>query len=196
MARPRSFDRDDALDRALAAFEKTGYEATSFQDIVDATGLSRSSLYGAFGSKHALYLAALDRFQAHGAAQLDALFAAAPTALAGIGAYLDRIVQDAADGAEPAALGCFVTNTAVERAARDAETARRARSALEGMVDTLRRQIERAQAEGDVPRHADASVRAMSLVTTVYGLRALAKSGLTRDEAERVATEALRRLAE
>ena len=194
MARPRTFDRDDALDRALATFETRGYEAASLQDLVDATGLSRSSLYNAFGSKHGLYLEALDRYRARGGAELDALLAGAPTALDGIEAYLNGVAAAASEGTEPPAVGCFLTNAAVEVAARDADTAQRARIALDGMIDAFRRQIERAQLEGGVPAAADAEARALSIVTTIYGLRAMSKSGLPRRAAARVVAAELDRL--
>lgn len=193
MARPRTYDRDAVLDRALTAFEVKGYEAVSLQDIVDVTGLSRSSLYAEFESKHGLYLAALDRYRAQGVAELDALFAQAPTALGGIAAYLDVVAAGASTGAEPPAAGCFMTNAAVEVAARDAETASRARVALDGLIDAFTRQVARAQREGDVPA-AHTPERVLDLVTTVYGLRAMSKSGLPRDVAAQVAKAALGRL--
>lgn len=180
MARPRTFDRDEVLDRALATFEAVGYEAASLQALVEATGLSRSSLYAEFRSKHGLYLAALDRYRARGGVALDALFAAAPTALAGIEAYFRRIVAEASDGAAPPGAGCFVTNAAVEVGSRDAATVRRTRASLDGMVGAFERQIARAQAEGDVPADADAAARARSAVATVYGLRAMGKAGAAR----------------
>jgi TetR/AcrR family transcriptional repressor of nem operon len=62
MARPKEFDPDQALDRAVELFWRKGYEATSIQDLVEALGINRSSLYGTFGDKHALYLAAIDRY--------------------------------------------------------------------------------------------------------------------------------------
>src|SRR5258708_8354183 len=62
MARPREFDIDIALDRAMEAFWEKGYEATSLDDLCEVTGLSRSSLYATFGSKRTLLLQAVDRY--------------------------------------------------------------------------------------------------------------------------------------
>ena len=193
MGRPLSYDRGDVLDRALAAFGATGYEATSLQDLVDATGLSRSSLYAAFQSKHGLYLAALDRYRERGHAELARRLDAAPRALDGLRAYLAEVAADADDGAPPSP-GCLLTNAAVEVASRDADTARRARTALDALLDIFQRQVERAQREGDVPAEAEASRLARSLVATVYGLRALAKAGVGREGAEDIARLELERL--
>jgi TetR/AcrR family transcriptional repressor of nem operon len=62
MARPKAFHRDEALDRALAVFWRKGYEATSVADLVKALGVNRASLYTTFRDKHALFLAAFDRY--------------------------------------------------------------------------------------------------------------------------------------
>ncbi|MBK6426479.1 MAG: helix-turn-helix transcriptional regulator [Blastocatellia bacterium] len=61
MGRPKSFELDDVLDRAIEAFWCKGYEATSIQDLVDEMGINRGSLYATFGDKHALFLAAIER---------------------------------------------------------------------------------------------------------------------------------------
>src|SRR5262245_6778969 len=70
MARPKEFDVDDALDRALGTFWRKGYEATSVHDLVAAMGIQRASLYGTFGDKRELYLRALRSYQAR---SLDAM---------------------------------------------------------------------------------------------------------------------------
>src|SRR5678816_734398 len=70
--RPRSFDEGEVLEKARAVFWDLGYSATSLDDIVRATGLNRPSLYGAFGDKHALYIAALRRTCAQSLASIEA----------------------------------------------------------------------------------------------------------------------------
>ena len=69
--RPRAYDPDVALDAAIAAFWRAGYTATSLDTLSEATGMNRPSLYGAFGDKHALYLAALKRYADQACAAMD-----------------------------------------------------------------------------------------------------------------------------
>ena len=91
MARPREFDIDAALERAMQAFWAKGYESTSLDDLCEATGLGRSSLYAAFGDKRGLYLRALDRYEDGGGAHRRGARAA------GSGAQGDRRVRQPAD---------------------------------------------------------------------------------------------------
>ena len=62
MARPKQFDRDEALERAMAVFWRRGYEGTSVRDLVEHMGINRGSLYDTFGDKRTLFLAAVDRY--------------------------------------------------------------------------------------------------------------------------------------
>src|SRR5687768_16430305 len=77
MGRPKAFDRDDVLDRAMELFWQRGYEATSIGDLVDHLGVGRQSLYDTFGDKYALYREALDHYRDHHGVPggLDALLA-------------------------------------------------------------------------------------------------------------------------
>ena len=179
MPRPRTFDPDDALTAALDVFHAKGYEAASVQDLVDATGLSRSSLYATFGDKHALYLAALDRYTSEGRRQLaDRCGGGSP--LDSVRAHLESIAggpqTGEAEGAAPP-LGCLMTNAAAERASRDPETARRACAARTGMTDVFERTVRDAQAAGEVGAGRDARALAHFLTSAVYGLHGLQKAG-------------------
>lgn len=118
--RPRSFDPDEVLDRARAVFWNLGYAATSLDDLAAATGLNRPSLYAAFGDKHALYLAALDRSRREaGAALAGALATEAPLRQI-LGIVFDRTV-DIYRAGEAGQRGCFLIGTAVTQAVDDAE---------------------------------------------------------------------------
>ena len=175
VSRPRAFDPDDALAAALDVFHAKGYEAASVQDLVDATGLSRSSLYATFGDKHGLYLAALDRYAAAGREQMGSL-CGHDSPLGGVRAYLEGAAGGAAGGALPP-LGCLMTNAAAERASRDPETARRAAAARRGMTDTFERAVRDAQAAGEVGAGRDARALAHFLTGAIYGLNGLKKAG-------------------
>lgn len=118
--RPRSFDPDQALDAARRAFWRNGYAATSLDDLAAATGLNRPSLYGAFGDKRAIYLAALRRTRDEMLAnQARALAVEAPLrdVLTLIFTSATSIYMAGEEGPQ----GCFVIGTAVTVSRTDAE---------------------------------------------------------------------------
>ena len=118
--RPRSFDPDEVLDKARAVFWNLGYAATSLDDLAAATGLNRPSLYAAFGDKHALYMAALERSRAEGAGALAAALAADVPLRPLLKAIFDRTV-DIYRAGEIGQRGCFLIGTAVTQAVDDPE---------------------------------------------------------------------------
>ena len=118
--RPRSFDPDEVLDKARAVFWNLGYAATSLDDLAAATGLNRPSLYAAFGDKHALYMAALDRSRTEATAALSAALATdAPLGVV-LQVIFDRTVDIYRRG-EDGQRGCFLIGTAVTQAVDDAQ---------------------------------------------------------------------------
>ncbi|HJS75619.1 MAG TPA: TetR/AcrR family transcriptional regulator, partial [Vicinamibacteria bacterium] len=122
MGRPREFDRDEALDRAVQVFWSRGFERTSVEDLTDSMGIQRGSLYAAFGDKHQLFLAALDRYEER--FYRDTLrFLEEGSPREGIRRVFQQVVSDCACGG--GAKGCFITNTAVALAEDDPETAAR-----------------------------------------------------------------------
>lgn len=170
MPRPRQFDSDAVLDAAQRVFHAQGFEATSIQDLVDATGLSRSSLYGAFGDKQGLYLAVLDRYAEAGRVAADAVCASC-SPLDAIRAVLEQAAQGG-DGP-----GCLMVNASVERASRDSDTAARsaaARRALDARFEGL---VRRAQSALEVDAALDAPSMAHFLTGALYGIRTLQTSG-------------------
>src|SRR5262249_21353703 len=123
MARIKAFDPEAVLDRAMLLFWRQGYEATSVQDLVDALGIGRGSLYATFGDKHALFLAALDRYS-------EMVFAALLPPLQADGSSRDalqqmfsRVLDLATAPSHPP--GCLMTNTLAELGLRDTEVAER-----------------------------------------------------------------------
>lgn len=194
-ARPRTFDRSDVLEDALRVFWHQGYEATSVQDLVDATGLSRASLYNTFGSKHALYLEALQRYRAQRrAALLRTLALDTPVsdscASGAVRALLERVADEAA--ACPNEGSCLLTNAATERAASDAEAADAVRSGFAELEDALARTLQHGQERGDIQTHARPQAQARFLVTTIQGMRVLAKTCPSRSALQDVVETALR----
>ncbi|MCZ1018559.1 TetR/AcrR family transcriptional regulator [Streptomyces noursei] len=136
MARPKEFDPHAALKVAMETFRRRGYEGTSVQDLVDALGINRSSMYAAFGSKHDLYLKALERYSADEKAKAENALAGDGPALPALRAFLLSYVDAALT--DPERNGCLVTHGVLERVPCDPEATTRLRAALRGMEDAYK----------------------------------------------------------
>jgi TetR/AcrR family transcriptional regulator, transcriptional repressor for nem operon len=188
--RPRQFDESDAVERAMELFWRRGYEATSVADLSDHLGMGPGSLYNAFGSKHALFLASLDRYCHLGCARREALLEQAASPIAAIRAFFAAIVDEAV--ADPDRRGCLVANSALELAAHDPETARRVRADLRAAEDAFHLALVRAGAAGELAAGVDPRPMARSLVATLLGVRVLARSDPDRERLEDAVAAALR----
>ncbi len=192
MPRPKAFDPEAALDRAVDLFWQRGYEAVSVQDLVDHLGISRSSLYQTFGDKQALWLAALDRYRMQSEGEARLLSEAETAPLAAIHRYFQSVADGTAADAE--CRGCLLANATVERAASDADTARRAEAALAGLQHAFEQALTRAQQKGEWPLDRDARAVGRFLANALYGLRATARLGPPRDALQDVVDQTLRAL--
>lgn len=190
MARPREFDPDTVVDRALDVFWAKGYEATSLDDLCEGTALNRSSLYAAFGDKRALFLKTIDRYGDNAVARVGAaLSRPVPLreALAGFYAeMIDRIV------AGPGRSGCFIGNCAAEVARHDRAVASNLRRNLDRVEATFRDALIRAKTRGELPPHANVEALARFILAGTQGLRLIGKTGAGRDALEDVAEVMLR----
>jgi len=144
--RPRSFDTEAAVERAMGVFWSRGYHATALPDLLRATKLSRGSLYAAFGDKHSLFLRALDRYVANGLRRMDIELDPHGDPVDGLRACLARYV-DLTSGAS-GRRGCLLVATAMELAGRDAEVDRRIGSFFKAMEARVADAFSRAKAAG------------------------------------------------
>jgi len=191
MARPKEFDPDVALDRAVEVFWAEGYEATSMQDLVEAMGINRGSLYGTFGGKRALFLAALDRYLEGQVVRFEEALAEGTSAGDAIRRAFTRVAAMALGDERR---GCLLTNCAVEIAPRCAETTRRVQASLRRLERALAAVVARGQESGEVPATHAPSKQARALLATLQGLVVLGKAGVGRrviDDAVAVAAASL-----
>lgn len=177
--RPRSYDVDTALEQARNAFWRNGYAATSLDDLSAATGLNRPSLYGAFGDKHALYLAALGRSrdemlsgQARGLANPAPLRETLTAVYAGATAiYL---------AGEDGPRGCFLIGTAVTESRTDPE--------VKAILDDAFRRLDAAFAErfaasrAELPPAADPEALGRMASAVIHSLAVRSRSGADEPE--------------
>ena len=176
--RPRSFDVDAAVERAMGVFWSRGYHATALPDLLRATKLSRGSLYAAFGDKHSLFLRALDRYIADALARMDVEFAPHREPVDGLRAYLAGYV-DRNSGAN-GRRGCLLVATAMELAGRDADVDRRVAGFFKAMEARLAEALSRAKAAGKLADGVEPSSAARIIVCFVEGMRVVGKTAPTR----------------
>ena len=176
--RPRTFDTEAAVERAMNVFWSRGYHATALPDLLRATKLSRGSLYAAFGDKHSLFLLALDRYIADALARMDVEFAPHREPVDGLRAYFAGYVErnSGANGRR----GCLLVATAMELAGRDAEVDRRIGSFFKAMEARVAEALSRAKAAGKLADGVEPSSAARIVVCFVEGMRVVGKTAPTR----------------
>lgn len=188
--RPREFDVDEALDKALMAFWRRGFEGTSLTDLTDAMGISRPSLYAAFGNKEELYRRALDRYAEMGPWSIQRSALAEPTVRAVVEALLRKAAISLTDPNHPA--GCMAVSGALS-CGEASDTIRQELCARQSAGEReLLERFERAKAEGDLRADADPAALARYVSTLLQGMAVQASGGATRDELLGVAEMALK----
>ncbi len=190
LGRPRAFDSEKALHRAMQVFWRKGYLGTSLSDLTEAMGINRPSLYAAFGNKKSLFRKALAHYAKGPSSYLSAALQEA-TARAVIERLLRGVVDLLTDPRTPptclwvhGALSCGDDSMREEFAAQRAA----------GLA-ALRSRFKRAVAEGDLPPDSDADALAHYVQTVNFGLTVQASTGATRKELLRIVEIALQSLA-
>jgi AcrR family transcriptional regulator len=189
MGRPRAFDRDAALDRAMRLFWQHGYEATSLAELTRVMGVNPPSLYAAFGDKRALFTEAVLRYQqTHGAFTIRAL-EEEPTARAAI----ERLLREAAASyAEPDhPRGCMIMTAAVNCGPQHVDVQNELRDHSATVRRLFTERIAADVAAGLLPAGTDAVTLARFYAATLQGMSSQARDGATAEELDRLATLAL-----
>ncbi|MEV0049595.1 TetR/AcrR family transcriptional regulator [Saccharopolyspora shandongensis] len=197
MARPRLFDEERALEAAMRTFWANGYEATSTQDLCEATGLGRSSIYNTFSSKHDLFMRALTRYiNTTSAVQLAILEDSGRSEVDRIRALfaviVDTELENRRDGRS---FGCLTVNSTVELAGRDPEAAKLLDRDTEARLTGLRAVIEAGQRDGGIASARDADSLARFINAVIGGMRIAGQAGADRAVLESIAETAMDALA-
>ena len=186
LGRPVEYDLEQVLDAAMDEFWRRGYQATSLKHLMNATTLSKSSLYQVFGSKQALFIRCLERYQDQTTADLWQRLESAPSGIRFIGDTLMWVIEEAKRTGQPQ--GCLVMNTASEIAQGDVEIADCVTLGLDKYRTIFRYAIERAQKEGAVNGGRDSKLLANYFVSNMSGLRTMVKAGTNARSLKKMVT--------
>jgi TetR/AcrR family transcriptional repressor of nem operon len=179
MARSKDFDEDEVLAKAVTLFWRKGYNGTSMQEMVDALGISRSSLYDTYVDKHTLYLKALQFYKAASQKQISEIVAKTSPAKDSIKRLLEFVVDGLLSDKEHK--GCFMLNAEVEVATQDAQVMQIVCENDRQIEEAFLQLVKRGQKDGDITSKKDARVLTRFFVNTIKGIRVSAKS--TNDRA-------------
>ncbi|MCG8039722.1 MAG: TetR/AcrR family transcriptional regulator [Candidatus Thiodiazotropha taylori] len=184
VGRKRSFDKAEALDKAMRLFWENGYSGTSVSDLTQQLGINKPSLYAAFGNKEKLFQSALERYMAcYAAPLLEQLTRPDEQPLAErIRHYMSNIIELVSNKTSPK--GCLFVKSSCE--AGGTGVPEEVTQALQSMgLDTrqvLTSLFEQEQSRGRLPDTAEANVMADYLMSVLYGISVLARQGRGKDE--------------
>jgi TetR/AcrR family transcriptional regulator, transcriptional repressor for nem operon len=175
LGRPREFELDVAARDAMNVFWDRGYEGASLPDLIEGTGLSRGSLYKAFGDKKGLLLAALDLYMEKGLQATAELLSRSGSAREAIRASLMRLA--ALSSGDAGRRGCLIVAMATEVGTHDPDIAERTGRMFRRLQQLYAEAIARGQAGGEIARR-DPQALAHFLVCQIQGMRVLGKNGV------------------
>jgi AcrR family transcriptional regulator len=187
--RPRSFDKQKALDAALQVFWRKGYEGASLTDLTSAMGIEKPSLYAAFGDKEQLFRQVLDHYQ-NGPANMTLAALQEPTARR----VIERLLRESADAGSDPKLprGCLYVQGALA-CGNDADCIRTELISRRAAGETLlRKRLQRAKKEGDLRKTADPAGLARYIMAVLHGMSVRSSSGASRKELRGITETALR----
>ena len=186
--RPRAYDPGEALARAAATFWKAGYAGTSLDDLVEATGMNRPSLYAAFGDKRDLYLKTLEHYR-EGSRDLGR------QALAGdppLRVFLKRVYGKALDlYLDGGPRGCYSIGTAATQAAVDPHVQAFLAASMRSTDEFLTTQIRKAKERGELATDADPVALGYLATATLHTLAIRSRAALPREELDALAAAAI-----
>ncbi len=193
--RPKVFDRDAALDKAMALFWQHGYEATSMAHLVEATGAKAPTLYAEFTNKEGLFRAALDHYIARFIETNEALLFATDKSLEqALGDYFGAIARFFTSKETPN--GCFIISTSSALAASSEEIAHTIKARHARQAQTITRFLQQRQQQGEIPLQCNIRHLSDYLCCVLQGMSVSAREGINLTSLMRVVETTLRILPE
>ncbi|MCQ8774263.1 TetR/AcrR family transcriptional regulator [Streptomyces telluris] len=184
MGRPKQFDPDVAVGKAMDVFWCKGYAATTPQDLVDELGIGKGSLYNAFGSKHALFERALERYRDTQSAALVELLDQTGPVRPLLRSALELLIET--DLGPAGRHGCFAVNTAAELGGKDDASTELVRRMFERTEGAFKAAVERGQRTGEFAPERDADAAASLMLAALVGMRVIARAQGGRERLHRI----------
>ncbi len=178
MVRPREFNEDEVLNRALDVFWEKGFEAASLGDLTSAMGISKSSFYETFGSKHDLLLSAMGRYKATTLAMAIGILESDTPAREAITKVFDYVIRTIFEDGDRR--GCFLGNCIVEAGDKDDAVAKEVAEGFADFTDAFAKAVKRGQVAGDISISHEPMALARFLGSNISGMRIAAKAGADR----------------
>ncbi|XUM22953.1 TetR/AcrR family transcriptional regulator [Bradyrhizobium oligotrophicum S58] len=188
--RPRAYEPDVALGKALDLFRSTGFAATSLDDLSAATGMNRPSLYGAFGDKRELYIKSYQRYRDNARALMGDVFSNDWP----VRRQLEQIFATALDiylSGDEGPRGCFTVMTAGSEAVADPDIRAMVQNALTELDKAFAHCFRRAKEKGELPADADPAVLARLASATIHSIAVRARARVPRQELEAIVAGAI-----
>ena len=179
MARPRAFDEQDVIDKAVDVFWRKGYANTSIGDLERVLGMGRQSIYNTFGDKRALFVRALQNYQQNGSNNLTSLFNGEMRGVEVIHGYFEILVETITLSDDKR--GCFLTKCLMEQGVDDPDVASQCQSNEHTLTSAFKKALQEAVEDQSVPPSLDVDAAASMLSTQVYGLSVMARSGAPKE---------------
>lgn len=187
MARPREFDRQVALDRAMNFFWRNGYKSSSMSELLGTMGIGRQSLYDTFGGKHELFIEALELYYDHVTRTMIARLEESGKGIDSINSYFDWLCREFE---QHPARSCLMVNTANELAADDPEAAAIVNRFINRLQRAFAKVLATAEAKGEIGTE-NMERRAWFLTSVVIGFGPLGKAGMSPEVMCSIVEEAL-----
>ena len=173
MARTREFDRTEVLRKAIDVFWERGFDSTNLPDLLEAMGLSKSSLYETFGDKNKLFEEAIDLYLREIDYPKVELLLGASSVKLGLEAFYAEQIRFCTDKKLPG--GCFLVNTAITLTNMPPSLSKKIKKAVEQMHALFVSQIQKGQKSGEISRGKDSSALASAIIGTSMGINVMAR---------------------
>lgn len=183
--RPRTFDRDTVLDRAITTFWAKGYSGASLDDLTESMGINRPSLYATFGSKHDLYLEVIDRYAVTLGCQPVAALLSEPDIEKAVAAFFEASIRCVTSKDGPR--GCLIVNVAADDAEKDEQVRNKLTGIFAETDNVIANQFLIAQDQGQLSQESDPRTLAWMTISITHSFAARARVGASRKELSRLA---------